>query len=275
MWDAYKTIGRNEGMMNGLYRGSKVIIPYIAMNFPSQTHFPLIMIDNHRHVPQHRSQLHYQRGRNCCLRFRQRRLHLLWLFCRRVFDSSTPRFIAIFAIWILSSVQYPHLRRFKCHLASAAVAGVTATLVASPVDVVKTRWGWSSVMLNVFIVQTHDNYILLVLLQVSKYNKTWWAGTWTQNEVGIAEPSIVPKSLSELRAPGDSSNSLFYIHFALRKFVFFSCGMKRVRSVNRHIFILGALRESIVQHQKHFITCFETCLLLSPGTFEIASTQLS
>ena len=29
--------------------------------------------------------------------------------------------------------------RFKCHLASAAVAGVTATLVASPVDVVKTR----------------------------------------------------------------------------------------------------------------------------------------
>ena len=63
----------------------------------------------------------------------------------------------------------------------------------------------------------------------------------------------MPKSLSELRAPGDSSNSLFYIHFALRKFVFFSCGMKRVRSVNRHIFILGALRESIVQHQKHFI----------------------
>merc|ERR1711974_472467 len=29
---------------------------------------------------------------------------------------------------------------FKCHLASAAVAGVTATLVASPVDVVKTRY---------------------------------------------------------------------------------------------------------------------------------------
>ena len=29
--------------------------------------------------------------------------------------------------------------RFKCHLASAAVAGVTATLVASPVDVIKTR----------------------------------------------------------------------------------------------------------------------------------------
>ena len=28
----------------------------------------------------------------------------------------------------------------KCHLASAVVAGVTATLVASPVDVVKTRW---------------------------------------------------------------------------------------------------------------------------------------
>ena len=27
----------------------------------------------------------------------------------------------------------------KCHLASAVVAGVTATLVASPVDVVKTR----------------------------------------------------------------------------------------------------------------------------------------
>ena len=31
------------------------------------------------------------------------------------------------------------LTRFKCHLASAAVAGVTATLVASPVDVIKTR----------------------------------------------------------------------------------------------------------------------------------------
>lgn len=29
---------------------------------------------------------------------------------------------------------------FKCHLASAAVAGVTATLVASPVDVIKTRY---------------------------------------------------------------------------------------------------------------------------------------
>ena len=29
---------------------------------------------------------------------------------------------------------------FKCHLASAAVAGVTATLVASPVDVIKTRF---------------------------------------------------------------------------------------------------------------------------------------
>ena len=182
-----------------------------AMYFPSKTHFPLIMIDNHRHVPQHRSQLHHQRGRNCCLRFRQGRLHLLWILCRRVFDSSTPRFIAIFAIWILRVVQYPHLRRFKCHLASAAVAGVTATLVASPVDVVKTRWGLSSVILNIFIVQTYDKYILLVLLQVSQHNKTWWAGTWTQSEVGIAEPSIVPKSLSELRAPGEPSKSSFLL----------------------------------------------------------------
>merc|ERR1712243_221727 len=28
----------------------------------------------------------------------------------------------------------------KCHLASAVIAGITATLVASPVDVVKTRF---------------------------------------------------------------------------------------------------------------------------------------
>ena len=271
MWDAYKTIGRNEGMMNGLYRGCKAIINYIAMNFPSQTHFPLIMIDNHRHIPQYRSQLHYQRGWNCCLRFRQGRLHLLRILCRRVFDSSTPRFIAIFAIWILRVVQYPHLRRFKCHLASAAVAGVTATLVASPVDVVKTRWGGSLVILNVFIVQIYD---LLVLLQVSYYNKTWWSGTWTQSEVGIAEPSIVPKSLSELRAPGEPSKSLFLLTWPWENSDFrFLCGL--LGGLIWHISALGYLREPIVQHQNHFITCFETCLTLSPGTLEIASTQLS
>ena len=28
-----------------------------------------------------------------------------------------------------------------CHLAAAGTAGVTATVVASPVDVIKTRWG--------------------------------------------------------------------------------------------------------------------------------------
>ena len=28
VWDAYKTIGRNEGMMNGLYRGEGSPLPF-------------------------------------------------------------------------------------------------------------------------------------------------------------------------------------------------------------------------------------------------------
>ena len=78
------------------------------MSFPSQTHFPLMMIDHHRHVPQHRSQLHHQRGRNCCLRFRQGRLHLLRILCRWVFDSFKPIIIVIFVIWILVGSFYIH-----------------------------------------------------------------------------------------------------------------------------------------------------------------------
>jgi len=85
VWDAYKTIGRNEGMMNGLYRGT----------------FPNI-------------------GRNCIINVAE----------TVVYDSVKDGFI--------SSGYF--VDGFKCHLASAAVAGVTATLVASPVDVVKTRY---------------------------------------------------------------------------------------------------------------------------------------
>ena len=103
-------------------------------------------------------------------------------------------------------------------------------------------------MLNVFIVQTYDKYIVFVLLQVSKYDKPWWSGTWTQSEVGIAEPSIVPKSLSEQRAPGEPF-----------KFCFYSLGLKKIQNfvfsvdwsvlgvLNGHIFILGDLREPILQ----------------------------
>ena len=29
VWDAYKTIGRNEGMMNGLYRGEGSSLPLL------------------------------------------------------------------------------------------------------------------------------------------------------------------------------------------------------------------------------------------------------
>ena len=40
---------------------------------------------------------------------------------------------------------------FSCHLSSAAVAGVCATIVASPVDVVKTRWvQGNSLEINMF-----------------------------------------------------------------------------------------------------------------------------
>merc|ERR1719341_2869553 len=85
VWDAYKTIGRNEGMMNGLYRGT----------------FPNI-------------------GRNCIINVAE----------TVVYDSVKDGFI--------SSGYF--VDGFKCHLASAAVAGVTATLVASPVDVIKTRY---------------------------------------------------------------------------------------------------------------------------------------
>ena len=103
-------------------------------------------------------------------------------------------------------------------------------------------------MLNVFIVQTYDKYILFVLLQVSKDDKPWWSGTWTQSEVGIGEPSIVPKSLSEQRAPGEPF-----------KFCFHSLGLEKIQNfvfsvdwsvlgvLNGHIFILGDLREPIVQ----------------------------
>ena len=68
-----------------------------------------------------------------------------------------------------------------------------------------------------------------------------------------------------------------FTHLALVKFKFlFSPWTVRwSESLNWHNSILGYLREPIVQHQNHYITCFETCLPLSPGTFEIASTRLS
>jgi len=85
VWDAYKTIGRMEGLTNGLYRGTG---PNIA--------------------------------RNCIINIGE----------TVVYDAVKDGLIS-------SGYMSDGVR---CHLVSALVAGVTATLVASPVDVVKTRY---------------------------------------------------------------------------------------------------------------------------------------
>jgi len=85
VWDAYKTIGRKEGVKNGLYRGT---LPNI--------------------------------GRNCIINIGE----------TVVYDAVKDGLIS--SGYLRDGVW--------CHLASALVAGVTATLVASPVDVVKTRY---------------------------------------------------------------------------------------------------------------------------------------
>jgi len=83
--DAYITIGREEGVRNGLYRGT---LPNIA--------------------------------RNCIVNVGE----------TVVYDAVKDGFISS-----------GYLREgIACHFVSAVVAGVTATLVASPVDVVKTRF---------------------------------------------------------------------------------------------------------------------------------------
>jgi len=83
--DAYLTIGREEGVRNGLYRGT---LPNIA--------------------------------RNCIVNVGE----------TVVYDAVKDGFI-----------QSGYLSEgIACHFLSAVVAGVTATLVASPVDVVKTRF---------------------------------------------------------------------------------------------------------------------------------------
>lgn len=83
--DAYLTIGREEGLRNGLYRGT---LPNIA--------------------------------RNCIVNVGE----------TVVYDAAKDGLI---------STGYMR-EGIACHFASAVVAGVTATLVASPVDVVKTRF---------------------------------------------------------------------------------------------------------------------------------------
>ena len=84
----------------------------------------------------------------------------------------------------------------------------------------------------------------------------------------------MPKSLSELRAPGEPSKLLFLLTWPGENSDF--CFLRGLLGgLIWHISVLEYLREPIVQHQNHYITCFETCLPLSPGTFEIASTQLS
>merc|ERR1711874_559681 len=85
VWDAYKTIGKKEGLTNGLYRGT---MPNIA--------------------------------RNCIINIGE----------TVVYDAVKDGLIS--NGFMKDGVP--------CHLASALVAGVTATLVASPVDVVKTRY---------------------------------------------------------------------------------------------------------------------------------------
>jgi len=85
VWDAYKTIGRIEGLTNGLYRGT---MPNIA--------------------------------RNCIINVGE----------TVVYDAVKDALIT----------QGYMMDGVPCHLASALVAGVTATLVASPVDVIKTRY---------------------------------------------------------------------------------------------------------------------------------------
>jgi len=83
--DAYYTIGRNEGFVNGLYRGT---MPNIA--------------------------------RNCIVNVGE----------TVVYDAAKDGLIS--SGYMTEGIA--------CHFASAVVAGVTATLVASPVDVVKTRF---------------------------------------------------------------------------------------------------------------------------------------
>jgi len=83
--DAYLTIGRKEGVKNGLYRGTS---PNIV--------------------------------RNCIINVGE----------TVVYDAVKDGLIS--GGYLNDGI--------KCHLASAVVAGVTATLVASPVDVVKTRY---------------------------------------------------------------------------------------------------------------------------------------
>lgn len=85
VFDAYKTIGKVEGLQNGLYRGT---MPNIA--------------------------------RNCIINIGE----------TVVYDAVKDGLIS-------GGLMKDGI---KCHLASAVVAGVTATLVASPVDVVKTRY---------------------------------------------------------------------------------------------------------------------------------------
>merc|ERR1740128_1476778 len=85
VWDAYKTIGKVEGLQNGLYRGT---MPNIA--------------------------------RNCIINIGETVVY------DAVKDGLISSGLMKDGIW--------------CHLAAAGTAGVTATVVASPVDVIKTRY---------------------------------------------------------------------------------------------------------------------------------------
>ena len=66
------------------------------------------------------------------------------------------------------------------------------------------------------------------------------------------EPSIVPKSLSELRAPGEPSKLLFLLTWPGENSDF--CFLRGLLGgLIWHISVLEYLREPIVQHQNHYI----------------------
>ena len=102
--DAYLTIKRKEGVVGGLYRGT---VPNI--------------------------------GRNCIINVGETVVY------DAVKVSHCSLDISISHVMIASHqdtlTSGGHMRDgIPCHLASAVVAGITATFVASPVDVVKTRF---------------------------------------------------------------------------------------------------------------------------------------